>query len=71
MHVPELMEAVHLVGLNEVYLVTRVDRNERVADLLPIIYSRQQVNSVPFLVIEAIPQCRPPVAELNDKQPEE
>ena len=60
MHVPELMEAVHLVGLDEVYLVTRVDHNKRVADLLPIIYGKRQVNSVPFLVMEAISQWRPP-----------
>jgi hypothetical protein len=60
MHEPGLLERVRLSGLDEVYLVMRVDHEERVADLLPIIYGQQRLVSVPFLAMEAIPGCGPP-----------
>src|ERR1700759_1093075 len=63
MHVPGLMERVHLGGLDEVYLVTRVDDAGQVADLLPLIYGSQPLLSVPFLVVESIPGCGPPPFE--------
>ena len=61
MHVPGLLERVHLLGYDEVYLVTRVDQETQVADLLPMIYGERQLESVPFLVMEAIAGCGPPV----------
>jgi hypothetical protein len=60
MYVPGLFERVRLVGLDEVYLVTRVDHGAQVADLLPIIWGQRQLDSVPFLVVQAIPGCGPP-----------
>ena len=70
MHVPGLMERVRLLGLDEVYLVTRVDRKAHVADLLPMIYGTRQIDSVPFLAMESIPGCGPLVPELQDNQEE-
>ena len=61
MHVPGIFERVRLGGLDEVYLVTRVDQEAQVADLLPLIYGHGTVESVPFLVMEQIPGCGPPV----------
>jgi hypothetical protein len=66
MHVPDLLERVRLSGLDEVYLVIRVNGAEQVADLLPIVYGRSPVRSVPYLFMEAIPGCGPP-----DLEPEE
>lgn len=60
MHVPGLLERVRLCGLHEIYLVTRVDYETQVADLLPIGYGQSSVRSVPFLALEAIPGCGPP-----------
>lgn len=60
MHVPGLFERVRLMAMDEVYLVTRVDHEAQVADLLPIIYGKKQLDSVPFLAIEAIRGWRPP-----------
>ncbi len=60
MHVPGLLERVRLSGLGEVYLVTRVDREARAADLMPVIYGHDTVESVPFVVMEPIPGCGPP-----------
>lgn len=67
MHVPALMERVRLTGFDEVYLVTRVDHESQVADLLPIVYGKHLISSVPFGVMEAIPGCGPPVLSSNDK----
>jgi len=63
MHVPGLMERVHLGGFDEVYLVTRVDDAGQVANMLPLIYGLQPLLSVPFLVVESIPGCGPPPLE--------
>jgi hypothetical protein len=60
MHVPGLIERVRLTGFEEVYLVTRVDHAGQLADLLPLVYGRQQLESVPFVAVEAIPGCGPP-----------
>ena len=65
MHVPGVFERVRLCGYDEVYLVTRVDKEAEVADLLPVIYGHRQVESVPFLAIEQIPGCGPPTLWLN------
>ena len=65
MHVPGLLERVHLMGLYEVYLVTRVDHEAQVADLLPIIWGHQQLDSVSFQAMESIPGCGPPVCVRN------
>ena len=60
MHIPGLMERVHLSGFDEVYLVTRVDHAGQVADLLPLIYGINVLRSVPLHVLEAIPGCGSP-----------
>lgn len=60
MHVPGLLERVRLSGLDEVYLVLRVDREAQAADLMPVVYGHNTVKSVPFLVMEPIPGCGPP-----------
>jgi hypothetical protein len=60
MHVPGLLERVRLSGLDEVFLVIRVDGTVQEADLLPIIYGRCPLKHVPFIFIEAIPGCGPP-----------
>ena len=60
MHVPGLMERVRLMGLDEVYLVIRLDHEAQAADLLPIVYGRQSVKCVPFEAMEPIPGCGPP-----------
>jgi hypothetical protein len=57
MHVPSLLERVRIAGLNEMYLVMRVDHEAAVADLLPVPYGRRALLSVPFLVMEAVPGC--------------
>jgi hypothetical protein len=68
MHVPGLLERVHVTGLDEVYLVIRVDHEAQVADFLPILYGRQQMDAVPFVIMEAIPGCGPPEGTLNGHQ---
>lgn len=60
MHVPSLLERVRLTGLNEVYLVTRVNDAEEVADLIPLKYAPFTMESVPFATLEAIPGIFPP-----------
>lgn len=60
MHAPGLLERVHLYGLDEVYLVMRVDDTAQEADLLPVVYGRHPVKGMPFNFIEAIPGCGPP-----------
>ena len=65
MHVPGVFERVRLCGLDEVYLVTRVDQEAQVADLLPLIYGYRTVESVPFPAIVQIPGCGPPDLESN------
>ena len=65
MHVPGVFERVRLCGLDEVYLVTRVDQEAQVADLLPLIYGYRTVESVPFPTIVQIPGCGPPDLESN------
>ena len=60
MYVPGLMERVRVTGLGEVFLVTRVDEEEKEADLLPIVYGRQPLKQVAFLYLEPIPGCGPP-----------
>lgn len=67
MHVPALMERVRVTGIDEVYLVTRVDHVSQVADLLPVVYGKRLIRSVPFGVMEPIPGCGPPVFSPNDK----
>jgi hypothetical protein len=63
MHVPGLLERVRITGLGEVYLVIGVNGAEQLADLLPIVYGRSPVRSVPFIFMEAIPGCGPPLLE--------
>jgi hypothetical protein len=65
MHVPGLLERVRLMGLDEVYLVTRVDQRAQVADLLPIIYGQWRLDSVPFLAMEPMPGGGPPEWGVN------
>lgn len=65
MHIPGLLERVHLCGFDEVYLVTRVDGAGQVADLLPLIYGLKPLLSVPFQVVESIPGCGPPPLEAH------
>ena len=54
------MERVRLTGIDEVYLVTRVDDAGQVADLLPLKYGVHPRRGVPFPALEAIPGCGPP-----------
>jgi hypothetical protein len=54
------MERVRLLSGDEIYLVTRVDHEARVADVLPVVYGKGEILDVPFHAIEAIPGCRPP-----------
>ncbi len=65
MDVPGLLERVRLMGLDEVDLVTRVDHEAQVADLLPIVYGQRQIQSVPYLAVESIPGCGPPEWQQN------
>jgi hypothetical protein len=60
MHVPGLLERVHVSGLDERYLVIRVDDTAQEAGPLPVVYGRHPQESVLFVVIEAIPGCDPP-----------
>jgi hypothetical protein len=60
MHIPGLLERVRLTGLDEVYLVIRVDHQAQVADLLPIVNGQRQLPSVPFFAMESIRGCGPP-----------
>jgi hypothetical protein len=48
MQVPGVLESVHITGLDEMYLVIGVNEAEQLADLLPIVYGRRPVLSVPF-----------------------
>jgi len=47
------------MAMDEVYLVTRVDHEAQLTDLLPIIYGKKQLDSVPFLAMETIRGWRP------------
>jgi hypothetical protein len=67
MHVPGLLERVRITGLDEVYLVIRENGAEQLADLLPIVYGRSPVRSVPFIFMEAIPGCGPPRLEPEEQ----
>jgi hypothetical protein len=49
------MERVRVVGFNEVFLVTRLDHETGMADLLPLIYGKRRLEGVPFQVIEQMP----------------
>jgi hypothetical protein len=60
MHVPGLMQRVRRRGLEDVYLVIRVDHDAQAADLVPIVYGRRAVKSVPFKALEPIPGCPAP-----------
>jgi len=64
MFVPGLMQRVRLAGINEVYVVTRLDLAGRVADLLPLRYGVETVRAVPFLALEEIPGNGPPLSNL-------
>ena len=66
MHVPGLLERVHISGVGEVFLVTRVDDAAQEADLLPIVYGNRLLKGVPFIFIEAIPGCGPPRLQADD-----
>lgn len=59
MHVPGLAERVRLTGHGEIYLVARVDEEEKVVDLMPIVDGRRPLTGVAFLFLEAIPGCGP------------
>lgn len=67
MHIPGLMERVHLRGFDEVYLVTRVDHTGQVADLLPLIYAVKPLLAVPFQLVDSIPGCGPPPVRLDSR----
>jgi hypothetical protein len=67
MHVPGLLERVRITGLDEVYLVIGVNEAEQLADLLPIVYGRRPVLSVPFTFMEAIPGCDQPRPEPQEQ----
>jgi hypothetical protein len=67
MHVPGLLERVHITGLGEVFLVTGVNEAEQVADLLPIVYGQRPFLSVPFTFMESIPGCGPPRPEPEEQ----
>ena len=66
MHVPGLLERVHISSAGEVFLVTRVDDAAQEADLLPIVYGKRLLKRVPFIFIEAIPGCGPPGLQADD-----
>ena len=53
------------MGLDEVYLVTRVDHQGEVADILPIAYGQRQIDSVPFQAMERVPGYGPPEWAVN------
>lgn len=65
MHVPSLLERVRIQGQTDLFLVTRVDADQQVADLLPIRYGLRSLEKIPFLSLEAVaghvaPRLRPP-----------
>jgi hypothetical protein len=60
MHIPGLLERVRLLGVDEVYLVTRVDHEARMADMLPLVYGSAEIHNVPFNAIQAVPGWEPP-----------
>jgi hypothetical protein len=66
MHVPGLLERVHISRADEAFLVTRVDDAAQEADLLPIVYGSRLLKQVPFILIEAIPGCGPPWLQADD-----
>jgi len=55
MFVPGLLQRVRLAGIDEVYLVTRVDHASQAVDLLPLRYGVRQLETVPFVAVEEIP----------------
>jgi hypothetical protein len=59
MHTPGLFESVRLIGFDETYLVTHVDHEAQRADLLPIVFSLQQLQAVTFLALESNPASLP------------
>jgi hypothetical protein len=54
MHVPDVMEKVHLAGVDEVYLVLSVDHQAESVDVLPILFGGVRLKTVPFFCVEAI-----------------
>jgi hypothetical protein len=60
MFVPGLMQRVRLTGIDEVYLVTRVDHATQAVDLLPLTYGQRQLQTVPFMALEQIPGVEAP-----------
>jgi hypothetical protein len=52
MYSPALLERVHLRGRDGIFLVTRVDHEEKVADLLPFTHSQLAKRDVPFGMLE-------------------
>ncbi len=52
MYVPALLERVRLRGRDGVFLVTRVDHGECVADLLPFAHAELAKPRVPFGMLE-------------------
>lgn len=62
MYVPDLLETVHLTGIDEFYLVTCVNLAKEQVDLLPLVYGRRPLTSVPFLFVEAVRWCGPPLS---------
>jgi hypothetical protein len=51
--------------MDEMYLVVRVDRDTEVADLLPVVYGKPALFSVPFMVMEEILGCGSPQIKPN------
>lgn len=54
MHVPGLLEKVRLTGIDEVYVVLAVSRQQQAVDLLPILFGGERLRGVPFASVEAI-----------------
>ena len=60
MHVPSLLERVRFGTRGEVYLVTRVNHDEQVASIAPLLYGRPALTAVPFTSLEQVPGHVPP-----------
>lgn len=60
MHVPSLLERVRIHGQTDLFLVTRVNAEEQVADLLPIRWGPGSLENIPFVSLEPVAGHVPP-----------
>ena len=60
MYVPSLLERVRLGTKGELYLVTRVDHDEQVASIAPVVYGGPALKAVPFASLEQVAGHVPP-----------